>query len=94
MNHAELITALSQKLRLSKTEVSKRMDDTAALITSELLKNNSITFGNLGTMEIKKRNERISFNPVSGKRMLIPPKLIVKFKTSGSLKDKLKGVKT
>jgi DNA-binding protein HU-beta len=94
MNYTELIATLSQKLQLSKTEVSQRMDDTVAVITSELLKNNAVSFGNLGTMEIKKRNERISVNPVSGKRMLIPPKLIVGFKTSNSLKDKLKGMKT
>jgi DNA-binding protein HU-beta len=94
MNNTELITALAQKLSLSKTDVSQRMDNIAAIITSELLKNNVVSFGNLGTMEIKKRNERISVNPLSKKRMLIPPKLIVGFKASNLLKDKLKGMKS
>jgi DNA-binding protein HU-beta len=93
MNNTELITALSQKLSLSKTDVGQRTDIIAAIITSELLKSNAVSFGNLGTMEIKKRNERISVNPLSKKRMLVPPKLIVGFRASNSLKDKLKGVK-
>jgi DNA-binding protein HU-beta len=93
MNNTELTTILSQKLQLSKTEVGQRMDNITAIITSELLKNNAVSFGNLGTMEVKKRNERISVNPLSGKRMLVPPKLLVGFKASNTIKDKLKGMK-
>jgi DNA-binding protein HU-beta len=93
MNFAELTAALSQKLQLSKTEVGKRMDDTVAVITAELAKNNSVSLGNLGNLDVIKRNERISVHPASGKKMLIPPKLVVKFKTANPLKDKLKGIK-
>ena len=92
MNTAELTSSLAQKLPLSKTEVTKRLDDTVLVITAELLKDNSVSFNNFGTLEVIKREERISVNPASGKRMLIPPKLVVKFKMSNSLKDKLKGV--
>jgi nucleoid DNA-binding protein len=93
MNSAELTATLSQKLQLSKTEVNKRIDDTITVITAELQKSNSVSLGNFGTLEVMKRNERISVNPASGKKMLIPPKLVVKFKVSNSLKDKLKELK-
>jgi nucleoid DNA-binding protein len=93
MNFAELTAALSQKLQLSKTEVGQRMDDTVAVITAELAKSNSVSLGNLGNLEVIKRNERISVHPASGKKMLIPPKLVIKFKISNPLKDKLKGIK-
>ena len=92
MNHTELISSLAQKLPLPKTEVAQRLDDTVTVVTSELLKNNSVVFHNFGTLEVKKREERVSVNPASGKRMLVPPKLVVKFKMSNALKDKLKGV--
>jgi len=94
MNSAELIATLSQRLQLSKVEVNKRLEDTVSIITTELSKNNSVSLSNLGTLEIKKRNERISVNPSTGKKMLLPPKLVVKFKVSNSLKDKLKGLKS
>jgi len=93
MNTLELTSSLAQKLLLSKTEVTQRLEDTVAVVIAELLKNKSVSFHNFGTLEVKKREERISVNPASGKRMLVPPKLVVKFKMSNSLKDKLKGVK-
>jgi len=93
MNYAELITALSQKLQLPKAEVGKRMDDTTAIITDELIKNNVVSIMNFGTIEVKKRLERISVHPNTGKRLLIPPKLIVKYKTSVSFNKKLKELK-
>ena len=92
MNNTELISSLAQKLSLSKTEAAQRLEDTVMVVTAELLKNNSVSFNNFGILEIKKREERVSVNPTSGKRMLVPPKLVVKFKMSNALKDKLKGV--
>ena len=93
MNFSELASELSQRLELSKTDVLTRMNDTVDIIKEELLKNNSVTLGNLGNLEVKKRNERISVNPTTKKRMLIPPKLVVKFKMSNSLKEKTKKMK-
>jgi len=94
MNSAELITVLSKKLHLPKTEVSRLMANTAEVITAELVGNKVVSLHNLGNLEVKKKNERISVNPVNGKKMLIPPKLTVKFNTSSSLKKKLKEFKS
>lgn len=93
MNSSELISRLSKKLQLSKAEVTERMQDTISIISTGLLNGDSVSLGNLGTLEVKKRNERVSVNPASGKRMLIPPKLIVKYKVSSSLKEKVKDLK-
>ena len=92
MNTVELTSLLSQKLQLSKAEGTLLLDNTITIVTNELLKNNSVSFHNFGILEVKKREERVSVNPASGKRMLVPPKLVVKFKMSNALKDKLKGV--
>ena len=92
MNTTELTSSLAQKLLLPKTEIAQRLEDTVDVIIAELLKENSVIFNHFGTLEVKKRDERISVNPASGKRMLVPPKLVVKFKMSNTLKDKLKGV--
>jgi nucleoid DNA-binding protein len=91
MDSTELTTLLAQKYQLSDEEMAQRLDDAISVITAELLENNSVILHNLGTLEIEKRDERISVRPSSGKRVLIPPKLIVKFKMADTLKDKLKG---
>jgi len=93
MNYAELITALSKRLQLTKAEVEKRMDDTTAIITEELAKNNIVSIVNFGTLEAKRRMERISVHPNTGKKLLVPPKLVVKYKASTSLNKKLKELK-
>ena len=93
MNHSELITVLSQRLQLSKAEVGRMLDETTAVITSELVKENIVSIMNFGTLEVKKRLERISTHPNTGKKLLVPPKLIVKYKTSASFSKKLKELK-
>jgi nucleoid DNA-binding protein len=94
MNSAGLINVLSKKLQQPKAEVEKRLEDMVSIIAEELTKNNVVSLHNLGNLEIKKREERTCVNPSSGKRVLVPPKLVVKFKTSSTLKDKLKGLKS
>jgi len=93
MNSAELITVLSKKLHLPKAEVSRLLANTAELITTELVNNNVVSLHNLGNLEVKKRNERVSVGPATGKKMLVPPKLTVKFSASSPLKKKLKEFK-
>ena len=93
MNYAELITALSQRLRITKAEAGKRMDETTAIIIEELAKNNVVSILNFGTLEAKKRFERVSVHPTTGKKMLVPPKMVVKYKPSVSFNKKLKEFK-
>ncbi|MDR2843307.1 MAG: HU family DNA-binding protein [Candidatus Symbiothrix sp.] len=90
MNSSELVKSLAKKLQLSQTEINKRMDDVVTIITAELVKNNLISLSNFGLWETKKRDERVSVNPASGQRMLIPPRIVVKFKPANGLKEQLK----
>ena len=94
MNHSELLAALALRLRLSKTDVEKRLDETTAIITAELVKDNLVSIVNFGTLELKKRQERFSIHPNTGKKLLIPPKLIVKYRTSVTFNKKLKELKS
>jgi len=93
MNYDELLTELAQRLQLSKTEVGKRLEETTAVITAELVKDNVVSIMNFGTLEVKKRQERFSIQPNTGKKLLVPPKLIVKYRPSASFSKKLKELK-
>ncbi|MDE7510193.1 MAG: HU family DNA-binding protein, partial [Muribaculaceae bacterium] len=39
--------------------------------------------------ETKKRKERLTVHPATGRRLLVPPKLVVNFKPSGVMKSNL-----
>ena len=73
------------------------MKDTSELISSllsgmtqQLEEGNVIAVQGFGTFEVKKKAERISVNPTTKQRMLVPPKLVLNYKPSTLLKDKFK----
>lgn len=73
------------------------MKDTSELIasllsdmTQQLQEGNTIYIQSFGTFEVKKKAERITINPVTKLRMLVPPKLVLSYRPSSALKDKFK----
>lgn len=54
---------------------------------------NSVSLNNFGTFEVKKRMERIMVSPTTKKKMLVPPKLVLGFKPSVAMKERLKNDK-
>ena len=94
MNSADLTKQLSKRLQLPKTDVEKRLDILVTIMTEELQDDKIVSILNFGNLEVTKRNERVTVHPSSGKKMLVPPKLIVKFKPAGSLNKKIKALKS
>jgi nucleoid DNA-binding protein len=90
MNSTEFTTVLSKKLGMSRLEAGIRLDNLLSVITEELINGNIITIPNFGNLEVKKRKEQESTHPVTGKKMLLPPRMIVKFKPSASFNKKIK----
>lgn len=90
MNNKDFINALS--LRLGKTAkgtqtiVNGFVNDFA----DKLDDNTSFSVQGFGNFEVKKKLERISVNPATKKRKIIPPKLVLSFKPSTILKEKVK----
>ena len=50
----------------------------------------TVAIQGFGTFEVRKKLERISINPATQQRMLIPPKLVLTYKPSAILKEKFK----
>jgi nucleoid DNA-binding protein len=94
MNYSELLTVLANRLQLPKTEIEKRVEETNAIISSELVKDNVVSVTSFGSFEVKKRQERISIQPNTGKKLLVPPKLIVKYRPSVSFSKRIKELKS
>ena len=59
-------------------------------MTQELEDGNAIAIQGFGSFEVKKKAERISINPSTKQRMLVPPKLVLTYRPSNTLKDKFK----
>ncbi len=90
MNNKELIAALATRLSLTSKEVQAWVDDTCEVMTAQLVEEHSISIPGVGQFEVKTKMERISVNPTTGKRTLIPPKQVIGFKPSAALKGRYK----
>ena len=89
MNNKELIAKIATQLKITQIEATSIAEEFAWAVTNQLVKNNVVHFQGFGTLDVRKREKRISVNPASGKRTLVPPKLTVGFKMSNVLKDKI-----
>ncbi|MDD2798539.1 MAG: HU family DNA-binding protein [Bacteroidales bacterium] len=91
MNNKELTAQLSKKMGHSIPETQTLLKTTCEVLGATFAEMNSLTIQGFGTFEVKKKQERLTIHPSSGKRLLIPPKLHLVFLASKSFKEKLKG---
>jgi DNA-binding protein HU-beta len=90
MNNKELTTELTRILELPKEKISALLEATAQLMAEELSKGTSVNMQGFGVFESRRKEERVSVNPRTKVRTLIPPKQVLVFKPSNSLKEKAK----
>lgn len=90
MNNKEYISSLASKLGIAATETQKLTTALIEELADKLDEGNVLTIQGFGNFEVKKKLERVVVNPTTKQRMLVPPKLVLSFKPSNVLKDKLK----
>ena len=90
MNNKEFIAELARRTKSSTKEAQQKMNAHVQEITERLCDEDSIMISNFGTFETKTRLERVLVSPTTGQRMLVPPKIVVGFKQSNTLKSKIK----
>lgn len=90
MNNKEFISELSRRLGYTNKDATRMVASLLSVMTQELQDGKTIALQGFGTFEVKKKLERISVNPATQQRMLIPPKLVLTYKPSITLKEKFK----
>lgn len=90
MNNKEFISELSKRLGYTLKDTTQLLNSTVSVMAKQLQDGDTIAIQGFGTFEVKKKMERISVNPVTQQRMLVPPKLVLTYKPSNVLKDKFK----
>lgn len=89
MNNKEFTSELAERLGYTIKDTSELMNSLLSSMTQELEEGNVIAIQGFGSFEVKKKAERISINPASKQRMLVPPKLVLSYRPN-TLKDKFK----
>ena len=90
MNNKEFIAELAHRSGKTVKDTGQLVTAVVDVFAAKLQEGHQLVFGNFGAFEVKKKLERISVNPLTQQRMLVPPKLVVNFKPSAALKEKFK----
>ena len=90
MNNKEFISDLSRRFGYTNKDTTQLVSSVISAMTQQLQDGNTVAIQGFGTFEVKKKLERISINPATQQRMLIPPKLVLTYKPSAILKEKFK----
>ena len=90
MNNKEFISELSRRFVYTNKDTTQLVSSVISIMTQQLQDGNTVAIKGFGTFEVRKKLERISINPATQQRMLIPPKLVLTYKPSAILKEKFK----
>lgn len=89
MNNKDFLNAVSRRMGISQKEVQAMSGAFAKALSENLDDENSLNVPGFGSFEVKKKLERVVVSPITKKRKLVPPKLVLAFKPSSVLKDKI-----
>ena len=89
MNNKDFIQTLASDLAITPKAAQKMTSALIATLAENLDSHTSLSIQGFGSFEVKKKMERIVVNPATRQRKLIPPKLVLAFKPSAVLKEKM-----
>ena len=92
MTNKEFIEELSRRVNKPGKETASLVAALSECMSLALQDDKTGSLQGFGAFEVKKKMERISVNPVTRQRFLVPPKLTLSFKPSTVLKEKFKNV--
>ena len=87
MTKAQIVTALSEKLDITKKDVTNFLDTLNDLAYKETKKNGAFTLPGMGKLVLVKRKARMGRNPATGETIKIKAKTVVKFRVAKVCKD-------
>lgn len=90
MTQAELLKSLSVRLGITQVEVKRLLKNSTRIIKETLDRDISISIPDLGTFSTLKTKRRKFFNPFHKQYFLLPPRRIIRFRASSSIKKALK----
>jgi len=90
MNNKELISELARNLNINQNDAQDLLNKCNTLLGGSFANMDTLSIQGFGAFEVKKKLERLTIHPVSGKKLLVPPKLVLNFVASKTFKDKIK----
>jgi integration host factor subunit alpha len=91
VTRADLGAAVYKKAKLSRPESLALVDVVLKEITDTLAKGETVKLSSFGLFIVRKKKRRPGRNPKTGTEVSIPPRRVVVFKSSPTLKQQMNG---
>ena len=91
MEHKQFFSILQERLGKDKKGVDALYSGLLQIIKERSVSMDSVSVQGFGTFEPRKKIERVTVNPATGKRMLIPPRIVLTLyqKRSGTVSERV-----
>lgn len=89
MDNKTLIEQVAGDCGISREDTQDMLDAFYGIVAECCVAMDTIIIPGFGQFEPKKRKERLTVHPATGKRLLVPPKLVVSFRPSAVMKSNL-----
>lgn len=93
MEYKEFLIQLQKRVGKDKKTTERLSSMVVKTLREECAFMNTVMIKGFGNFEPKKKLEREIYNPSTGSKMLVPPKIVLTFKPSTSVKNQLKEIK-
>ena len=91
MNKNDLIKGISKESSLSQKEAREALTAFAKLIKESLKSGEQVKISGFGKFEVRARKERVTTNPQTRQKLIIPATKVTAFKAGKELKDAISG---
>lgn len=89
MDNKTVVTILSRRLGRETKDINALIEGLAAIIKEKCGNMDAIAIPGFGMFEATKQEEQITTDLSSGKRLLLPPEISLRFTSSAILRKKL-----
>jgi integration host factor subunit alpha len=94
ITRADLCEAVYQKVGLSRTESATFVELVLKEIADCLERGETVKLSSFGLFVVRQKGQRLGRNPRTGEEALIPPRRVVVFKPSDTLKQRINALRS
>jgi DNA-binding protein HU-beta len=90
MTKTQLAARLAERLKTTKAEATRSIEEITALLTAVLKKGDRVRLPGFGTFRVSRRKARTARNPQTGAPVKVPARTVPRFTPAKELKESVK----
>jgi integration host factor subunit alpha len=91
LTKSQIINAIAEQNGYTRQKTTETVETILELIKSTLATGGDVLNSGFGTFCVKEKRERRGRNPATGENMMLAPRRVVTFRSSGKLRDTVIG---